>query len=315
MSRSIRSSLLLALTAMIWGAAFVAQDVAMDSLPPFAFNALRLTLAALTLLCLILWMDRAMARGGAPLVLGQKALRDMTRAERAKLLRSGALCGLCLALGSGFQQLGISMGSGAGKAGFVTALYIVLVPLCGLAAHRRVGLNVWVAVCLSTLGLYLLCVKSGFALEGGDLCLILCAFSFTAHILVIDRMSGGTDCVKMSCVQFAVAALLCGGVSLFTETVTWQGVRACAVPILYAGILSGAVGYTLQIIAQRDVEPTLASLIMCLESVFAVVFGWLLIGERMSARETLGCVAMLAGILLAQLPVRRKDHARVTPAP
>ena len=302
MNRSLRSSLLLVLTALIWGVAFVAQDVAMDSMPPFAFNALRMALAALALIPVCMWNDARVRRTGAPMPTGEgTSIRRMSPAQRRQLLTGGAICGALLAIASSFQQLGIAAGGGAGKAGFVTALYIVLVPLTGLFFRKRVHALVWLAVAVSTVGLYLLCVKTGLTLDVGDIYLILCAFSFTAHILVIDRVSKRIDCVKLSCIQFIVSAFLCGLVSLFTETFALHSILDCAVPLLYAGVLSGAAGYTLQMIAQRDVEPTVASLIMCLESVFAVLAGWLLIGERLSPRELVGCALMLAGIVLAQV--------------
>lgn len=304
MNRSLRACLLLVLTALIWGAAFVAQDVAMDTMPPFGFNAIRMALAGLALTPVIALIDRREARknGGA-------ACTKRDKASRRTLFLCGAACGLCLAMGSGLQQLGISAGSGAGKAGFITALYIVLVPLFELFLGKRASIALWIAVALSAVGLYLLCIKEGLSLNKSDVLLILGAVCFMAHILVIDRVASRVDPVRMSQIQFLVAAGIFALLSAFTESFTLADVRNCLVPILYAGLLSGAVGYTLQIVAQRDIEPTIASLIMCLESVFAVVAGWLLLGERMSARELLGCVAMLGGIALAQLSSRPRKTA------
>lgn len=290
---------------MIWGAAFVAQDVAADALEPFTFNGLRMALAALTLVPVVA-LRHAAARKAASSMdaehTAKPALLPADPTQRRYLLLGGLACGVMLAMGSGFQQLGINAGVQAGKAGFITALYIVLVPLTGLFFKKRPTPLVWVAVALSAVGLYLLCMQGGFVLEGGDILLLLCALSFTGHILVIDRVIPHVDGVKLSCIQFAVTAVICLTIAAFTEHPTWAAVKTAAIPILYAGILSGGVGYTLQIIAQKDIDPTIASLIMCLESVFAVLFGWLLLGDQMTTREYLGCAIMMVGIVLAQLP-------------
>ena len=307
MSRSLRAALLLLLTAMIWGAAFVAQDVAADALEPFTFNGLRMALAALTLVPLIAFRHTAARKAAAASPDTDSQIQKPTLipadpTQRRYLLLGGLCCGVMLSMGSGFQQLGINAGVQAGKAGFITALYIVLVPLTGLFFKKRPAPLVWVAVALSAIGLYLLCMQGGFVLEGGDILLLICALSFTGHILVIDRVIPHVDGVKLSCIQFAVTAVICLTLAAFTEHPTWDAVKTAAIPILYAGILSGGVGYTLQIIAQKDIDPTIASLIMCLESVFAVLFGWLLLGDQMTLREYLGCAVMMLGIVLAQLP-------------
>ena len=297
MTKQMRANLLLLLTAMIWGVAFVAQDVAAEGVPPLAFNASRMTLAALALLPTVWFHTRR---------TGNSRWCDMGQADRKTLLLGGICCGVMLALGSAFQQLGITLGTGAGKAGFITALYIVMVPLCGIFARRRIGKLVWIAVVLSVAGLYFLCMQGGFAIDPGDGMLILCALSYTGHILVVDHFSRRTDCIRMSCIQFAVCAAICfAGAALF-EQPTWEGVRANMLSIVYAGVFSGAVGYTLQILAQRDAEPAVASLLMSLESVFAVLSGWLILGDALSARELAGCALMMSGIVLAQLPQKPK---------
>lgn len=300
MSKSMRANLMLLLTAFIWGLAFVAQDVAAGSVGPFTFNGLRMGLAALAILPVTAAMNARAARGKADGLVW----KEMTPAQRRELFVGGACCGLMLALGSVLQQLGITLGTGAGKAGFITALYIVLVPLLGLFWKKRVGALTWIAVVLAALGLYFLCVTSGLALEAGDGALILSAGCYAGHILVVDHFSRRTDCVKMSAIQFATTSALCLVGAALLEHPAWQDVRACAVPLLYAGVMSGAMGYTLQILAQRDAEPTVASLLMSLESVFAVLAGWVLLGDALSARELLGCGLMMGGIVLAQLPSR-----------
>ena len=216
---------------------------------------------------------------------------------------------MALAVGSSLQQLGIKATS-AGKAGFVTALYIVLVPLVGLFFGRYVRRTVWLAVLLSVAGLFLLCVTETLTVGLGDLYLLLCAAVYTVHILVIDHFSPKTDCVRMSCLQFFVASALCTVMMLLAERPTLDALLRGWVPILYAGLLSGGMGYTLQIIAQRDTDPAVASLIMCLESVFAVLAGWVLLGDMLSPRELAGCALMLAGIVLAQLPGRKQRVPR-----
>lgn len=308
MKKSVRASLLLLLTSLIWGLAFVAQDVAMDSLEPFTFNGARMVLATLVVLAFSLYQDwsagkrqtrdYALTGAGVP-------FRQMTALQKKNLLLGGVSCGVILALASSLQQIGLQQGASAGKAGFITALYIVLVPLFGLFLGKKLRPPVLAAVVLCVAGLYLLCINGAFGLQKSDVYLILCALTFAGHILVIDHFSRITDCVKMSCLQFFVASVLCLSLSFFFETPTWQGVRACLIPLLYAGVLSGGLGYTLQIVAQKDTDPTIASLIMCLESVFAVLGGWILLGDQMSAREYAGCAVMLCGIALAQWPEKK----------
>ncbi|NLI20091.1 MAG: DMT family transporter [Clostridiales bacterium] len=310
MTKSLRANLLLLLTALIWGVAFVAQDVAMDSMEPFTFNAARMLVAALALLPAIRLMDvadrRRARKTGAPSASAPSAFTAMAPSPKRTLILGGVCCGVALFLGSSLQQFGIRDTS-AGKAGFVTALYIVLVPLSGLFFRRSVRRNVWLAVGLCVAGLFLLCVTEVFTVAPGDLYLLLCAVAFTVHILVIDHFSPRTDCVRMSCLQFFVASALCGVMMLLTEHPSLPALLKGWVPLLYAGVLSGGMGYTLQMIAQRDTDPTVASLLMCLESVFAVLAQWVILGDLLTARELLGCGLMLIGIVLAQLPARGRQ--------
>lgn len=302
MNRKLRANLLLILTAMIWGAAFVAQDVAGDVMEAFSFNASRSAVAAAALLPLVWFTNRKASNGQG----SGMAWKTMTPSQKKTLFIGGICCGAALALGSIFQQLGLNMGTGAGKAGFITALYIVLVPLAGLFRRKNPGKLVWIAVVLSAAGLYFLCIQGGFTIAPSDLLVLICAACYTGHILVIDHFSPKTDCIKMSCIQFATTTLICAvGAALF-EQPTWEQVRQCLIPILYAGLMSSGVGYTLQIIAQRDADPAVASLLMSLESVFAVLSGWLLLGDALSLRELLGCALMMGGIVLAQLPEFKK---------
>lgn len=294
--KQLRANLLLLLTAMIWGAAFVAQSVSMDYVGPFTFLCTRSILGGVVLLPVIAVMGK------------RKQEKSAEKSESRRILFLGGICcGIMLFIGSALQQVGIQYTT-AGKAGFITAMYMVLVPICGLFFGKRPGGKTWAAVVVALVGMYLLCLYgSGIQnLSKGDLLEMLCALGFTAHILVIDHFSPKVDGVKMSCIQFFVCGILAGIFMLILETPSWESIRAAAMPILYAGILSSGVGYTLQIVAQKDTQPTVASLLMSLESVFSLIFGWILLKEAMSGVELLGCVLMFAAIIWVQLPEKKK---------
>jgi len=282
---------MLVVTAMIWGSAFVAQSVGMEYVGPFTFQAVRSFLGGLTLLPVIFLMGRRTP--AAP--------RAGTRRE---LWLAGGLCGLCLFVASSFQQVGLLYTS-AGKSGFITALYVVLVPCAGLLLGKRAPLTVWFAALLAAGALYLLCVDGSFTIGRGELLTLACALCFTVHILVIDHFAERVDGVRMSCIQFFVCGALATVATALWEEPSLSAILRCWLPIAYAGVLSAGVGYTFQIVAQRDTSPMVASLLMSLESVFAVLFGALLLRERLSGREYLGCVLMFAAVVLAQLPGRR----------
>ncbi len=298
MKREFKGNVLLLLTAMIWGAAFVAQSVSMDHIGPFTFQATRSALGALVLLPVIFIMDR---KNGAP-------AKTHSKAEHKTLWRAGLICGLVFTVASNIQQIGICYTT-AGKAGFITAMYIVLVPIAGLLFRRRPGWNTWAGVVLAVGGLYLLCVKSGFSIGRGDVIVFFSAIAFTVHILVIDHYSPLVDGVRLSCIQFAVCAVLSGVIMLVREQPSPAAIAECYLPIAYAGVMSCGVAYTFQIIGQKYTNPTVASLLMSLESVFAALFGWLLLHEALSARELGGCLLMFAAIVLAQLPIGKKQKA------
>ncbi len=306
MNRKLRANLMLLTTAFIWGIAFVAQDVAMKTMQPFTFNGIRMIVAGFALiLCIRLLGRREKKRGQAQgETQAVKPTPAEARTQRRTLLLGGVCCGGMLFFASNLQQFGIDQTS-AGKAGFVTALYIVLVPLTGLFAGKRLRPLVWLGVAFCTLGMFLLCVTGQMTIAAGDVYLFLCAVGFTGHILVIDHFSPKVDCVKMSCIQFFVSGALSLLCMAFFEQPTAAGIARGVVPILFTGVFSGAMGYTLQMLAQRDTDPTIASLLMCLESVFAVLAGWVLLGDLLTPRELLGCTAMMAGIVLAQWPERR----------
>ena len=296
--KAMRANLLLLLTAMVWGAAFVAQRVGMERVGPFTFNGTRMVLAGLVLLPVIRLLDR---RGVCKPPQSPEARRT--------LLLGGALCGLCLFGGSTLQQWGLKYTT-AGKGGFITALYVVLVPLITLLTGKRIRALVWVSVLLAAAGLYLLCMAEALTLNPGDLLVMGCSVCFALHILVVDRFSPRVDGVRLSMIQFFVCSALSLTGALCSEHIELSSLRDCLIPILYAGILSGGMGYTLQIVAQKDTDPTLASMIMCLESVFSALAGALLLGERMTGRELIGCALMFIAILLCQLPARAKQPGR-----
>jgi len=290
-------NILLLITAMIWGTAFVFQRVGMESIGPVTFTAVRMSLAAL-------------ATGLVSLLLGKRGGGTAATGRSFKsALPGGICCGLFLGAASLFQQFGI-VTTTAGKAGFITALYILLVPVLNwLLFKKRSSLHVWIAIAIGVAGMYLLCVTEDLRLTRGDALVCVCAVLFSGHILCCDCFSRRADPVSLSAVQFLTVALLTGVIAFLTEEPGWGQLRAAAIPILYCGLMSGGVGYTLQMVAQRITDPTVASLLMSLESVFAALAGALFLHERMSARELLGCVIMLAAIVLVQLPAPGRKKA------
>lgn len=308
MNPKLKNDALLVLTALIWGSAFVAQSVGMDYLGPFTFNSLRCLMGGLVLLPVIWFMGRKGPGGRKktkPRADTQTGKIDQELAEDKKTLWIGGICcGIALAAASSLQQIGLVYTS-AGKAGFITALYILIVPLLGLFLGKKVGGKTWAGVGLAVLGMYFLCIKEGFFISYGDFLVMICAFIFSLHILIIDYFSPKVDGVKLSCIQFWIAGILCALPMILNEKPTPGAVAAAWLPLLYAGVLSCGVAYTLQIIAQKNTDPTVASLILSLESVFAALTGWLLINETLSPKELFGCVLVFTAIILAQLPQKR----------
>lgn len=287
---------ILFLTAFIWGTAFVAQSVGMDHIGPFTFNAVRSYVGGVALIPVILMFNRRKT----------PEQRQTERANRKPLVIGGVCCGIALGVASLFQQVGIQYTT-VGKAGFITALYIVIVPILGIFFRKKVGAKLWVSVVIAIFGLYLLCMTGSLSLQWGDFLILICAFCFSAHIMVIDYFSPKVDGVQMSCIQFFTAAVLSTVAMLVVEGVPDpQAVLMSWMPILYTGVLSSGVAYTLQIIGQKGVNPTIASLVLSLESVISVLAGWVILGQSMSGREILGCVLMFGAIILAQLPDRAK---------
>ena len=276
----------LLLATLIWGCAFVAQSVGMDHLGPMSFQAVRSVLAVLALLPVIFLMDRSP---------GQYFRRWNSRA----LWKTGVLGGLALFAAQGLQQVGL-LYTEPGKAGFITAMYIVLVPVLGLFLGRRCGLRVWISVALAVAGLYLLSCVGVTQINLGDLLILISAGAFAVQIVVIDVLAQELDGVRLNCIQFMVVTVLSTLAALLTETPTWQGVLDCALPLLYTGVLSSGVAFTLQILGQQHLPPEPASLIMSLESVFAVLAGWVLLHQTLSGLELLGCALVFVGVILSQ---------------
>lgn len=289
---SVGSSLMLFLAAVIWGVAFVAQRVGMDYMGPLTFNGARFLIGGAVLCPLICYRDKRSADNGKG-------------AGRKELFTGGICCGLALCAASLLQQYGI-MYTTVGKAGFITALYIILVPVCGIFLHRKIGARVWAGAVIAVVGMYLLCISGGFYLNRGDALVLMCAAVFSVHILAVDYFSPKTDSVKLSCIQFLTSGVLCTVGALFVEQPDPSGLAAGWMPVLYAGVLSCGVAYTLQVAGQKKVEPTVASLILSMESVVSVLAGWLLLNQRLSRRELAGCALVFAAVILVQLPDKRR---------
>lgn len=296
MKQQIKSSLILLLTATIWGVAFVAQSVGMEYIGPFTFNAIRCVLGGLVLIPVILVLKKKKETGA----------ENQEKGDKKTLWAGGIACGVILCIASNLQQFGI-MEASVGKSGFFTALYIVMIPVIGIFIGKRPGIKLWFCVALAVVGMYLLCMKDGsFTIERADIMLLLCALAFSFHILVVDYFSPKVDGVKMSCIQFFVCGVLSAVGMLFTETPDISNIQAAWLPLLYAGLLSCGVGYTLQIVGQKGINPVIASLIMSLESVISALAGWVILGQVLSPKEILGCVLMFVAIIITQIPIGNK---------
>ncbi|MBQ7174164.1 MAG: DMT family transporter [Lachnospiraceae bacterium] len=310
----MKGNLMLLLTALIWGTAFVAQSTGMDHVGPFTYNGVRNLIAGFVLFPVIAAFDRMKRNGTVSYAENGinsennegSAYRTIDHTSR----RNGIFCGVFLFIASSFQQYGISMTT-AGKAGFVTALYIVIVPVLGIFLKKRVPPVVWLSAIIAIGGFWLLCIKEGFSVGHGDLLVLCCAFFFSLHILVIDHFNEGpVDGVRMSQAQFFTVAVLSLPFILLTElpggSASWNvflsSVLNARWSILYTAIMSSGVAYTLQILAQRYTEPATATLLMSLESVFAALAGWVILHERLSPKELAGCLLVFTAVLLAQMP-------------
>ena len=302
MKTQTKNSLLLLLCSFIWGTAFVAQSAG-SVMGAYSFLAGRSWLAVVVLIPTVLVFDAIRRKNGTD-------AKPKTAAEKKKLLTAGLVCGTFLFAASAAQQIGITLNPSTAKAGFLTAMYVVLVPVFGLFFRRRVSLPVWIAVALSVVSLYLLCIKGSFSLAPGDLLVLVCAICFSVHILVIDHFTAFCDGVKLSCLQFLFAGIWSTILALIFDTISLQVLLDCALPLLYVGVFSCGVGYTLQILAQKGSNPTVVTILLSLESVFAVIAGAVVLHQQMTAREYLGCVLMFAAVILAQIPMPQKKKVK-----
>ena len=304
-NKQIRNSLLLVLTALIWGLAFIAQTKG-SSIGAFTFNGIRNLIGAAVLIPVILLMDK----------VGISKKKPVTRADKKLLWLGGTLMGIALCAAESLQQIGINMGAPAGKAGFLTAIYIILVPILGIFIKRKCPSNIWIGAIIAVAGLYFLCMTDKFYFSTIDLLLLTCAFCFSIQILLIDHFSPQVDPIRLSAIEFFVCGMISSVIMIFAEMGhTKESLSAWAatlygwdawIPILYLGVLSTGVAYTLQVVAQDGLNPTLASMIMSLESVFSLIFGWIILGQHLTTREFIGCGLMFAAIIIAQLPQKKK---------
>lgn len=297
---SIYGSILLALAAIIWGSSFVAQTTGAEHVGPFTFIAMRSLLGSVALLPVIFTMD-FFKKKSKP-----EQYKKMTKKDYALLLSGGTACGVVLFAASSLQQLGIDGGTPPGNAAFITALYILLVPIFSIFLGKKIRPVIWGCVAVSIAALYLLCVKENSTVQGSDFYVLACAFCFAIHIMVIDKVSPKLDGVRLSAFQFFVAGLIALVPMFLFEDVSFEALRMAAPSIAYSGIMSSGIAYTLQILGQQKTEPTIATMIMSLESVFGVLTAMVVLSQVPTLREGIGCVLMFAAIIVAQLPENKK---------
>lgn len=286
-SKAIKSELLLLLTAIIWGFAFVAQRAGMEHVGPFTFNAIRFALGSLSL---VPWLY----------VKSKSKNTEPPKGWNRQTLVAGLVAGAAIFVASSFQQIGIVYTT-AGKAGFITGLYVIFVPVFGIFIRQLTRTNVWLGALLAVAGLYFLSIHENFTIQTGDALVLVSAAFFAVHILIIGRFTFRVSAIRLSIIQFGVCSLLSFVIAIFSEEILWPTILDAAIPILYGGLFSVGIAYTLQVIGQKHAHPSAASIILSLESLFAVLGGWMLLGETLTARGWLGCSLMLAGMVLAQL--------------
>lgn len=291
MIKNFKGSIMLLITSLIWGTAFVAQSEGMNYVEPFTYNAMRTLLGGVVLIPVMILFRFSDKRNG----------KEKSSCSLRNTVIGGICCGIALFIASSFQQAGIAQTT-AGKAGFVTALYIVIVPMIGIFLHKKMPLRMWLFIAIALAGFWLLCIKQDVGISSGDLLVFFGAIAFAVHITVIDYFNQkNTDGILMSCIQFFTAGLLMLICMFIFEKPTIPNIMGAGGTILYAGILSCGVAYTLQILGQKHTNPTLATMLMSLESVFAALSGWLILGEKLSIKEFIGCVLIFAAVILAQL--------------
>lgn len=296
----MKSNILLLITAAIWGSAFVAQRVGMDFIGPFTFSGIRFLIGGAVLIPLVIWLNRRLSsQTSADSALSESASFPAKQGGKS-LLIGGIIAGAVLFIGASLQQVGLVYTT-AGKAGFITSLYIVIVPVIGIAFKQKAGLGIWLGVALALIGLYLLSIKSDFTLEYGDFLMFIGAFFWAGHVLVIGWLAPKHDPLKLSIIQFFVCGLLSMVFALAYETIVWAEVMLAMESILYAAIMSTGIAYTLQVVAQQDAKASHAAIILSAEAMFAVLAGWLILGEILTTRGMVGCALIMAGMLVSQL--------------
>lgn len=301
--QSARHSAMLLLAALVWGVAFVAQSEGLNYVGTFTFNTCRFLLGGAVLIPCIYFLHGR--KDSVWQTLSETEKKEQTRMG----IIGGICCGCILCLASCLQQFGIGQTT-VGKAGFITTLYIIIVPFMGLFLKRKIGMNIWISAVIAAVGMYFLCITESFSIGAGDRLVLMCSVVFSVHILVIDHFSPKADGVVISCVQFFTAGVIAGVLMLLFDHPSISAILAAAVPILYAGVMSCGVGYTLQVVAQNGVDPTVASLLLSLESVFSVLAGWIILGQKLSGRELFGCALVFAAVILVQIPTEKIFHTK-----
>ncbi len=279
------------ITAIIWGFAFVAQRMGMEFVGPFTFNGIRFALGALSLLPILYFSKRA--KKSPP-----------KKQAKVSLIMGGVLAGLALFLGASLQQIGI-VNTTAGNAGFITSLYVIITPLLGLLFKQKLSKQVWIGVVLATIGLYFLSVSGSFSMGKGDLFVLVAAFFFACHVLLIAWLSPQFNILKLSIIQFSITSILSMIIAIYTEQIEWNSIFQAAIPIIYGGVCSVGIAYTLQVAGQRNTKPSLAAIILSFEALFAAIGGWFLLDEVLNMREIMGCLLMLVGIIIAQVKFKK----------
>ncbi len=295
----LRSTLLLLFGSLIWGSAFVAQSVGMDYVGPFTFNAVRCLVGTLVLIPCILFIDHWKKKKGL------SSQNPVTKEEKKTFLMASLICGIALFAATTFQQVGLVYTT-VGKAGFITAMYIVLVPVLNIFLHKKAGLRIWICILVAVVGLYFLCITEDFTIQKGDLLMLGAAFMFAIQILAISHYAPKVDNLRLSASQFLVTGLISLVIAFLVETPILKDILSAWQSILYAGVLSCGVAYTLQIIAEKDADPAIASLAMSMESVFSLLAGWLVLGQMLNTKEFIGSGLMFLAIIVSQLPGKKK---------
>lgn len=300
--KNLKNAFILLLAAIIWGIAFVAQTTGGDAVGPYSFNCIRSFIGAAVLIPVIKFMDAKKIGVGGP----------KTKEDKRHLLIGGVCCGICLASASIFQQLGLFLGTAAGKAGFLTTCYIIMVPILGLFLKKHCGWNIWIAVVITLFGLYLLCINDGFLMQTSDIYVLLCSVLFSLQIMCVDHFVVKCDPVRLSQLQFLTAGIISMPFMIMLDIQhSMEGFKMWLpslmsgdawIALLYAGVMSSGVAYTLQMVGQKGFNPTIASLIMSLESVFSVLAGWLLLGQKLSGKELFGCLLIFIAVIFSQIP-------------